>query len=617
MTLRRGMLMLLLLALTAWQAQAQDEPERNYTPLRLSYLEGSVSFWRPGAPDWVNAQVNTPLAPGDALYGGEGANLELQFDSRAFVRADENTQLSVSDQTHGFLQIMITAGRVSFDLRELRADYLLEVDTPNAVFTIRNPGYYRVEVGSETHFITRRGGVATVMAIGGEAQSVLPSEQVVVRDGPTVTTYVAPQPDQWDQWNTTRSEDLIDSLSSRYVPPGVAGIDDLDHYGSWRVVPDYGAVWVPDITTPDWAPYSTGSWVWDPYFQWTWVDDSSWGWAPYHYGRWVYIDGVWAWAPGPIVAHRPAYAPALVSFFAIDQDAARHLGGLGMSWVALGWGEPLHPWWGRPEFRGKPTWRGWGGPHGEPPAGAGAVHNRNAVVANAIVYAPDAGFSRGHGHAAYRHLNRSELGGHELNPLLGELPVKVTRESRIGSAPATHIRPPDALFNRPVPSAQPPIATRPPGLHEAMENKPAVVVPPRPWTELPRPQFGGQDGAERFRPATSPRFREARPPAPVVPAPGLIQPGGSPPAPARALPPEVRTPVPAREATLPMHHESVSPRERPAFRPHTEPRGEPFTPSARAKEPPVRTEEHREEAAHLPGRPANQTYHQPGQERGH
>src|SRR5205807_5987567 len=37
-------------------------------PPRLSYLDGDVSFWRPGAQDWSPAGVNIPLAPGDELY---------------------------------------------------------------------------------------------------------------------------------------------------------------------------------------------------------------------------------------------------------------------------------------------------------------------------------------------------------------------------------------------------------------------------------------------------------------------------------------------------------------------------------------------------------------------
>src|SRR5262249_41105155 len=83
-----------------------------------------------------------------------------------------------------------------------------------------------------------------------------------------------------------------------------------------------------------------------------WVDTEPWGWAPFHYGRWVFVDGYWAWAPGPIIV-RPAYAPALVAFFAGVSGR--------LAWVALGWGEPCVPWWGPPRFVGAPWWGGGGG----------------------------------------------------------------------------------------------------------------------------------------------------------------------------------------------------------------------------------------------------------------
>ena len=34
------------------------------TPIRLSFTYRDASFWRPGADDWTQAQVNTALAPG-------------------------------------------------------------------------------------------------------------------------------------------------------------------------------------------------------------------------------------------------------------------------------------------------------------------------------------------------------------------------------------------------------------------------------------------------------------------------------------------------------------------------------------------------------------------------
>jgi len=340
----------------------QADPS-SITPPRLSYSDGEVSFWRPGAQDWAPAQINTPLAPGDELYTGERSNLELQVGSRAYVRAAGDTQVGVVNQDPDFLQLKVTNGSISVDLRSLDSGSVVEVDTPQAALTIERPGYYRVDVLQDrTSLITRRGGRATVTPAGGQAVTLAASEEMVL-DGvttPTIQSYVAPELDGWDRWNYARSEHLLEAVSARYVPPGVYGTEALDQYGNWREVATYGPVWVPQGVAPDWVPYSTGRWIADPTYGWTWVDTAPWGWAPYHYGRWVFVDGYWAWAPGPMV-RRAVYAPALVAFFG-GPGVRVAVGSPFVSWVALSWGEPVVPWWGRSSFVGRPWWGGWGGP---------------------------------------------------------------------------------------------------------------------------------------------------------------------------------------------------------------------------------------------------------------
>ena len=352
---------------SAAPARAEDDEALGFerTPPRLSFTDGEVSFLRPGADDWTPARVNTALAAGDELYTAESANLELQIGARAFARAGENTQLGLTSLEPDFLQLRVTSGHVSLDLRSLKTGQTFEIDTPNAAFTVERSGYYRVEVdGETTTFTSRRGGRATVTPASGESATIAASEQVVVSgtDAPQVETYAAPELDAWDRWNYARTDDQLDAVSARYVPSGVYGANDLDHYGDWRVVPTYGAVWVPRRVAVGWAPYSTGRWIYDPYYGWTWVDDAPWGWAPYHYGRWVHLSGYWGWCPGPIVA-RPYYAPALVAFYGGGGfSVGVTIGTPYVGWVALGWGEPLVPWWGPARFRGHPRWAGWGGP---------------------------------------------------------------------------------------------------------------------------------------------------------------------------------------------------------------------------------------------------------------
>lgn len=487
-------------------------------PLRLSYINGQVSFWRYGAEDWAQAHINTPMARGDALYVGKDSELELQAENRSFIRADDNTELTIVDQTPDYLQVKVATGRVSFDLRSLpAANYTVELDTPNSVFTIDRSGYYRVDVDGDVHFITRRGGHANVIPSGGTAMNVQPSEEIVVH-GTNVAqaeTYAAPELDGWDRWNYDRTNDLIDSLSERYIPPGIAGTSDLDHYGNWRVIDEYGPVWVPDDMPAGWVPYSSGQWIWDPYYQWTWIDDAPWGWAPFHYGRWVFVNGYWMWAPGIARIQRPVYAPALVAFYSppVRSGVSISIGGT-LGWVALSWGEPVTPWWGRPGFIGRPSWGGWNGPR--------VVNNTvinqtnitnitqinyvNSRVANAVVTAPADHFGKTPVHEMSPHREKPK----ELIQVQGALPVQPNPVSLVAGAPKG-IRPPDQVLSRPVVAVRRPPESRLPWKIESpsvpVASQPHLVQPQAvPENDFRRPQFGTQTGPERSRPPLPPKY---------------------------------------------------------------------------------------------------------------
>jgi hypothetical protein len=122
-----------------------------------------------------------------------------------------------------------------------------------------------------------------------------------------------------DRWCSQRDYREEHAVARRYVSDDVIGYEDLDDYGGWRQVPEYGTVWFPHVTVVDWAPYRYGHWAWISPWGWTWVDDAPWGFAPFHYGRWVNVRGGWGWVPCPprvvAVAYvRPVYAPALVAW---------------------------------------------------------------------------------------------------------------------------------------------------------------------------------------------------------------------------------------------------------------------------------------------------------------
>jgi hypothetical protein len=563
------MLVLGMLTGAAPAAQAADPPTPeqasiDQTPPRLSFTDGQVSFWRPGAQDWATAQVNTPLAPGDEVYTASPANLEIQIGSRAFVRTWANTQLGLVNQEPDFLQFKVTAGSAAFDLRTLEPGQTVEVDTPNAAFTIEHAGYYRVDVtGARTSFITRRAGQATVTPASGAAVIITPSEEVVIEGTASlqVASYVAPQLDEWDKWNYARTDTHLEAVSARYVSPGTYGVNDLDPYGTWRVVPTYGSVWVPTTVQSGWVPYSTGAWTRDPYYGWTWVDTAPWGWAPYHYGRWVFVDGFWAWAPGPVVA-RPVYAPALVAFFGgPGVRVGVSISGPLVGWVPLGWGEPVVPWWGREGFIHEPSWRGWGGPR--------VVNNvvinnttvvnvqninvyRNAGVPNAVVAVNENRF----GHGPITSVRETRVDARSLQVTHTAPQVAATPASFVPTA-SRGVRPPEDTLKRSVVATRPPhslpvpaggverttgpagVPTPAPRIVSAPSQRESIQVPARPpvgqsGVERPRtnrdqpPSPPGPPGARRALPPTR------REPQVAAPAPATPQP---PPGPATATPP--------------------------------------------------------------------------------
>src|SRR5439155_11727153 len=167
-------------------AAAAIPREAGPTPPRLSFTDGEVSFWRPGAEDWAPAKVNTPLAAGDSLYTGDAANLELQVGPSAFVRAGAGTELGLESLESDLQQFKLTAGHAAVDARRLPQGQAIEVDTPNGAFTIERPGYYRIDVDQDrTTFSTRRGGQATLTPANGEATDVGPDKQVVLEGSDT------------------------------------------------------------------------------------------------------------------------------------------------------------------------------------------------------------------------------------------------------------------------------------------------------------------------------------------------------------------------------------------------------------------------------------------------
>jgi uncharacterized protein DUF6600 len=306
-------------------AQDQNGPPPNDDPptrvARISHTDGAVSFNPAGTDDWVGAIINRPMTTGDKLWSDNGARAELHIGS-ASLRIGSSTGFSFLNLDDSVAQIQLTEGSLRVRVKRLEQNETFEIDTPNLAFSVLRPGTYRVDVNEN-------GDTTVISVIGGEGEVTGGGQAYAVHAEQTATFVGTDQldadveqiggPDDFDQWCAQRDVREDRSASARYVSPDVIGYEDLDDYGGWRPVPEYGTVWFPHTTVVGWAPYRYGHWVYIAPWGYTWVEDEPWGFAPFHYGRWVVVGGVWGWVPAPapavgVVYVRPVYAPALVAW---------------------------------------------------------------------------------------------------------------------------------------------------------------------------------------------------------------------------------------------------------------------------------------------------------------
>lgn len=504
-----------LLTLTAMLASADDDPPGRVA--RLQYMAGSVSIQPRGTEDWVAGSLNRPLTTADNIWTDKDSRAELNVGT-AILRVDDQTSLTLTNVSDNTVQVQLHQGVLNLRVRRLYDGEIYEIDTPNLAFTLQKSGEYRFDVAPDGDVT-----LVTVWKGQGDATGDGPAVRVKSHQRARFTSgnslaheiYEAPPPDGFDDWCRVRNQREDHAVSARYVSPGVIGYEDLDEYGSWRTVPDYGTIWVPTVVSTGWAPYRYGHWVYISPWGWTWVDDAPWGFAPFHYGRWVYYGGYWGWAPGPVYV-RPVYAPALVAWFGGVGVSVGFGGGYG--WCPLGYGEPYVPWYrgSRGYFRnvnvsntritnityvtnnyynygngdnGRKHVRAFNYANAKAPGGVTAVDSRTIVdsrpVSKSIIpfEAKDA-----------RNLNSSRMDN--------RMALEPTRESRLGvNAGRTAIVPPARAIERPVVSR----VTTPAAGQKATNRQDAT--PGRPASE----RMAGNEPSPRM-------------PARVVPRPS--QPGG-------------------------------------------------------------------------------------------
>jgi hypothetical protein len=585
----------------------QDPPTRAG---RISMIEGSVSFQPQGQGDWVDAVRNRPLTVGDNLWVDQDSRAELQIGSTS-IELGPQTSVTFLDLGNQAIQLRLSLGSLFFRVRRFDADDTFEVDTPNLAFNVNRPGEFRLDVnqnGDQTVASVFRGEGE----ITGSGNSYRLSEgQQGTFSGTEELTYDVgelPPPDDFSDWAMRRNDREDHFRSSRYVSSDMTGYDDLDEYGRWREVPDYGYVWTPVDVPYGWAPYRYGHWAYVYPWGWTWVEDEPWGFAPFHYGRWAFVEGGWCWVPGPVEVH-PVYAPALVAFVGGGGFAV----GGAVGWFPLAPGEVFVPW-----YRTSPTYVqnvNVTNTH-VTVVQVNNVYNNYTVnkvtnvtyvnqrVTNSVTVVNHETFVNARPvNQNVMHVNAREMQTARVTPAVVNQ-VQPQRQSILGKARPVQFHPPAQALTRPVvatrqpvvynrpntpaavrPAAPPPVKTvraAPPNqaqpLQRGARGGPAANAPGRPAPEnrgvAPRP---GAPAAQPGRPGQTENRNVPRPGAPANAVPPARPNQGAP----RPGAPEYR-PAQPENRPAPQQNRPAPPENRPA---PPENRNVPHPPSAAPQAP--------------------------------
>jgi len=295
-----------LLAGSAWA----DPPARVG---RVAWVAGDVSLaTEPGAAPG-SAALNWPVTTGNVLSTGPSGRAEVTIGSTA-IDLDVGTEVDVEQLDDAQMRLRVMRGSVAVRVSDPQDATMLVVQTPLGRFTEPQPAQLRVDVNGPSVDGTAWRGNVNFTADSGASYTFTQGQHARLGQAGSGLSMqlLDARPDDFQHFVQARAGARPVVAASRYVSPAMTGADTLDSYGQWTSSPDYGAVWVPQVSA-DWAPYRYGHWSWVSPWGWTWVDDAPWGFAPFHYGRWAMWQGRWAWVPGTYVA-RPVYAPALVAW---------------------------------------------------------------------------------------------------------------------------------------------------------------------------------------------------------------------------------------------------------------------------------------------------------------
>ena len=317
--------LLFILFCAQWAGVAPVAADSSHARIiRLSLVQGDVRFARESHGDpldgsktaWESAELNLPIRQGYVLATDQG-RAEVEFENGAMAFLKENTVLEFYDLSlHDgarTTRLVLRQGSASFYVNPASDDYF---SVTGGDFTVEANGRssFRLDNYDDGSAVQTLKGHVTV--VNKDKTSRLAKGQslsVKAGDDSSLDIGRLAEEDDFDRWVSGRIDSVATATNAalQYTnsPYYTSGFADLYTYGAFSSCGGYGLAWRPFGVGFGWSPFSTGQWMWDTGFGWTWMSSQPWGWAPYHYGGWLFDAGCGGWFYSPPVFYGSPYIP--------------------------------------------------------------------------------------------------------------------------------------------------------------------------------------------------------------------------------------------------------------------------------------------------------------------
>ena len=315
--------LLFILFCALWAGVAPVAADSSHARIiRLSLVQGDVRFTRESHGDplagsktaWESAELNLPIRQGYVLATDQG-RAEVEFENGAMAFLKENTVLEFYDLSlHDgarTTRLVLRQGSASFYVNPANDDYF---SMTGGDFTVEANGRssFRLDNYDDGSAVQTLKGHVTVVH-KDKTSRLAKGQSLSIKAGDESSLDIGrlAEEDDFDRWVSGRIDSVATATNAalQYTnsPYYTSGFADLYTYGAFSSCGGYGLAWRPFGVGFGWSPFSTGQWMWDTGFGWTWMSSQPWGWAPYHYGGWLFDAGCGGWFYSPPVFYGSPY----------------------------------------------------------------------------------------------------------------------------------------------------------------------------------------------------------------------------------------------------------------------------------------------------------------------